>query len=531
MQQRSDDFTVHVLMISTTRLISFLYLSGFLWSVEAQNPPPVWVTTFPTPNEPLFNAISMSVDGMGNSYQLGTADQLQGAVVTKVGPDGALEWQNFIPDGNANGDIYVCPSGAIAVTIGVPDGYFIARYTNDGDLLWTATYYNGGSLYTPVDLAVGPDGALHITGDSYGQTGWDATTVVYDSLGSFRWAERYDHDPSSFGDHGRAIAVDGSGNTYVTGASVDEVEGSIMLISYSPSGEQRWVRRTSPGYQSWAAAIAISEQQHVIIAGRYDGQIHGDFLCAAYDTTGNGLWTTIQDISFEDKIVEMALDANGNIYLVGKEHDSGAPDIALLALSPEGEVRWTRTFGSLTGADVPVDIKIDMLGHVYIAGYGPDDAMNGAVATITLQYDTDGNLIWTGKYYNIETSTTAFPNSIGLDNGGNIYVFGEQCGLPLACSFFVLKYGWDVGITESAPGNDLDIRTDLLESSVLVNLSENLIRPFELTLLDIGGRHIQTAHSSQRTLTLDISQVQSGLYLLIVEDGTGNRRTAKILRN
>lgn len=516
---------------SLMRIVPFLSLACSSCTAFAQAPPPEWITAFPAPAEPVFNAIAMAVDEMGYSYQVGTTDGSEGTIVAKVAPDGTLQWQNSIANGDGNGDIVLTPSGAIAVTIGVPEGYHIKRYTNDGELQWSASFNDDGSLYSPLDLAIGPDGALHITGDSYGQTGWDALTVVYDSSGSLRWADRYDHDSSSFGDHGRAITVDVSGNTYVTGSSVDEVEGSIMLISYSPTGELRWVRRTSPGYQSWATAIAISEEQRVIIAGSHDGQENGDFLCAVFDTAGNSLWTTVQDISFEDKVVDMAIDENGNIYLIGKEHDSGAPDIALMALSPDGDVRWIRTYGSQPSGDTPTDIGIDMLGHVYVTGHGRDDTLYGTLTTFTLKYDQDGNLLWTGKYFDTEAHLTATSTALGLDNSGNLYVFGEQCELPLACSFFVLKYGWEVGITESTTGDHLDIRTDLFGASVLINLPENLIRPFDITLLDIEGRQIQTAHSSQRTITLDLSQVQSGLYLLSVEDGTGYRRTGKIMRN
>lgn len=56
-----------------------------------------------------------------------------------------------------------------------------------------------------------------MTGASVGtQTGYDYTTVKYDMTGQEQWAARYD-GPASFDDQTNAIAIDDSGNVYVTG--------------------------------------------------------------------------------------------------------------------------------------------------------------------------------------------------------------------------------------------------------------------------------------------------------------------------
>lgn len=474
-------------------------------------------------------AQEMVVDEVGNSYHLGfdNGPELR-SVIAKVDPDGNLLWSDTITNGSY-GDIGVSTTGAIYVSVRVSAGCYTVRYTNDGERQWSAFYNDGSTSYTPYALTIGPDGAVHITGDSTGPTGWDATTVVYDSLGTLRWSDHYDHDPSSSGDHGRSIAVDAAGNTYVTGSSRDEVLGTIVLISYDPNGEERWVRRTAPGYQSWGAVVAISANGHVIMGGTQVVDSQGDFLCAAFDTAGTALWTTVQDIGYSDRLMDMALDAAGNIYLTGVEHDSGAPDMATMALAPDGTFRWVRTFGEL-GETRAFDLKTDDLGHVYVAGHGPDGTVQGNTVAYILHYDPDGNLVWLGKYYLETPLTIAVGNAVGLDNAGNIYGSGRRITAEEA-TMYVLKYASDVGVEESTDPSELLILHDPVNAQLWVERPASFSGPLVLMLLDVSGRSLRSFRSSDRSIKVGTSNLPFGAYVLRVQDTDGNSKVAKVLVN
>ena len=67
-------------------------------------------------------------------------------------------------------------------------------------------------------LAVANSGNVYVTGESRGDgTYYDFCTISYDSDGNERWVQRYDRILTWNG--AAAIAVDNSGNVYVTGAS------------------------------------------------------------------------------------------------------------------------------------------------------------------------------------------------------------------------------------------------------------------------------------------------------------------------
>ncbi len=117
---------------------------------------------------------------------------------------------------------------------------------------WVARYNgppgNGGDEAS--SIAVNNSGNVNVTGESYGgsNTGTDHVTIKYNSTGVQQWVQRY-NGPGNSIDHASSIAIDFSGNVYVTGYS--NGSGSVIdyaTIKYNSLGVQQWVSRyNGPG--------------------------------------------------------------------------------------------------------------------------------------------------------------------------------------------------------------------------------------------------------------------------------------------
>jgi hypothetical protein len=96
--------------------------------------------------------------------------------------------------------------------------YATVKYDNDGNQTWAARYDGpAGGEDVPTALAVDASGNAYVTGrsDALG-TAYDYATIKYDSGGNQVWVARYD-GPGHIYDKASDITVDNAGNVYVTG--------------------------------------------------------------------------------------------------------------------------------------------------------------------------------------------------------------------------------------------------------------------------------------------------------------------------
>ncbi len=155
------------------------------------------------------------------------------------------------------------------------------------------------------------------------------------------WVARYD-GPASLSDSAWDIAVDSSGNVYVTGDSTGiGTSTDYATVKYDTDGNELWVRRyNGPSYWTDIAfAIAVDSSGNVYVTGQSDDSgTSRDYATVKYDTNGNELWVARYNspANSSDRARAIALDCSGNVYVTGGSWGSGTGwDFATVKYSPD----------------------------------------------------------------------------------------------------------------------------------------------------------------------------------------------------
>jgi hypothetical protein len=124
--------------------------------------------------------------------------------------------------------------------------YLTVKYNSSGAQQWKATYNGPAKLDdAAVGLALDASGNVYITGTSFagkdpvGEE--DYLTIKYNAAGVQLWTARY-NGPASEPDRATGIAIDNSANVYVTGYS-QGIGLDYATVKYNTDGAQQWVAR------------------------------------------------------------------------------------------------------------------------------------------------------------------------------------------------------------------------------------------------------------------------------------------------
>lgn len=334
--------------------------------------------------------------------------------------------------------------------------------------------YNGNANDTDVvsSMTVDSQGNVYVTGFSKGSnTGKDIATIKYNSYGQQIWAVRYNDDNSNMDDAANAIAVDGSGNVYVTGYSTGLTSfKDLITIKYSSSGDLLWSSRYNGkgNDDDLSSAIAVDGLGNIFVTGYSVGLISSeDFLTIKYNSAGTELWLSTYnnpDMSDIDIANTIALDGAGNLYVSGYSIGNGtAEDYATVKYNSDGEEQWVRRYnGTGNDYDITSGITVDGSGNIVVTGYSAGNGSSEDYATV--KYDPQGNSLWVNRY-NGSSNSYDISTSISADNLGNIYVTGYSYDNITSEDYATIKYspdGQEEWVSKyNGTGGDFDIATSV----------------------------------------------------------------------
>jgi hypothetical protein len=428
----------------------------------------------------------MAIDGSGNLYATGRSNITWGSPVrtftgsydgfaAKTDSSGNLIWNTFLggteyDDGggiaaDGGGNVYLSGNSTTAWGtpvrnyIGGTDGY-AAKLNSSGSLTWN-TFQGGCGVDQGYGVALDPSGNIYVTGTSTG--GWgsplrayaggdDVFAAKFTSIGSLSWVTFLGGSGS---DQGVAIAVDGSGNAYVTGTS-NTAWGSPVR-GFLGSTDAFAAKLTTAGALTWntflgasagdvGGGIAVDAGGNVFVSGTSNAtwgtpvraySIAGDGFAAKLSSAGALMWNTFLGEFGTDLGKGIAVDGSGNVYVTGYSNVTwGSPvrdytsgwDVYAVRLNPEGSLTWNTFLGG-SGNDYSYMIAVDGSGNVYVAGESeatwgsPVRAYSGSSDAFAAKLTSAGALAW-NTFLGASGYDTG--SGIALDGSGNVYLSGSS---------------------------------------------------------------------------------------------------------
>lgn len=421
-----------------------------------------WIARYNGIADSTDNGQGIVVDGTGNVYVTGTSlgsGSYTDYATVKYNASGVEQWvrryngpANMYDEGKAiafDGS-YVYVTGS-SMDPNLYTDMLTIKYDAAGDTQWTRRY-DGAANYDDLAFAVGVDRSANVYVAGYASgtmTGWDYALVKYNSAGVQQWVRQYITNDQ---DYIVAIVIDNSGNVYVTGSSGDPyfMTWDYVTIKYNPAGDTLWLRRyngPANGHDE-ARAIALDSSGNVYVTGGSVGTGSSwDYTTIKYNDSGVEQWVVRYNgpANIADWGNAITVDGTGNIYVTGSSASSGSDvDYATVKYNTSGVEQWTRRYnGPASGYDEAMAIATDG-SNVYVTG--KSTASNLYADYLTIKYNPAGDSLWT-KRYNGPADNNDNASAVVADGSGFVYVTGASMGPGSDFDYATIKYP-GVGVQE-----------------------------------------------------------------------------------
>jgi hypothetical protein len=301
----------------------------------------VWSVIYESAPSGVDYAAGIAVDSSGSVYVTGyNAGATNDFRTIKYDASGNIVWNKTYDSGNSDQarGIAVDGSGNVCVTglsLGSSMDCRTIKYDSGGNIVWNKLFDSGDQDWAK-GIAVDGAGNVYVTGNVNALTlpfQGDCLTIKYDSAGNSVWTRTFDGGGKAAG---MAVVVDGSGSVCVTGSwnqgGMSLLPANSLAIKYDSSGNIIWNRLYWGGVETTsgggAGGIAVDGSGNVYITGQVDNSLLGgnglDFATMKLNGSGNGLWSTLYDSGISDVGKGIAVDSFGNVYVAGNSSDGGS---------------------------------------------------------------------------------------------------------------------------------------------------------------------------------------------------------------
>lgn len=356
-------------------------------------------------------------DSSGNIYVTGaTTGNIDGQVnagdtdayLTKYDSSGTRQWSRYIGtsgtdwgqavDVDSAGNIYVTGSVSGSFDSKTYNGgkdVFLAKYDPSGNRIWYQQWGTANDNFGYGVKVDGTDSIVYVTGPTYeflsGEVGQLVPNIFLSKRNTSNGSEIWTilDGTQNYSDYVEGIAMDGSGNVYLTGYTTGAFPGyannatyDIFLAKYNASGTRQWVKQWGSTSNDFGHGIVVDSTDNIYVTGSASGSIgihtglgSEDIFLTKFNSAGTEQWTKLFGTSDLDRAYGISADGSNNIYLTGVTLGSlggntnlGQGDIFLMKCDADGNPLWTKLLGT-TAVDVGTGATVSTSdGYIYVTG-------------------------------------------------------------------------------------------------------------------------------------------------------------------
>lgn len=289
--------------------------------------------------------------------------------------------------------------------------------------------------------------------------------VKYDSNGNVIWAK---NAGGSSDDYGYGIHADQNSNIYVTGyfrsstiifgsdTLINTGTANLFIVKYDSSGNALWANKASSSYNE-GKDIAVDDSGNVFVTGIFFntsisfGSItllntgNNDVFVVKYNAAGNVIWAKSGGGSGNDYGYSIAADKNGNAFVTGffkspnitfnssSLINNAVDEMFIVKYDSSGNVIWAKKSGA-SGFNARIygrSVSTDTLGNVLLSGDFACIGLifgncvlytTGSLDIYIVKYDAAGNVLWAKGTTSSFNDDKCFGITTGIND--NVYVTG-----------------------------------------------------------------------------------------------------------
>jgi uncharacterized delta-60 repeat protein len=319
-----------------------------------------WVARYTSAESSVSYPYAIALDGSGGVYVAGFTGGR--AATIKYNSSGLTQWVAgrdsmvaFALALDAAGNVYVAGEAAGAVS-----DFMTVKYTPSGVQAWERRYDGPGhNTDAAHDIALDDQGNIYVTGPSVGDSfRFNSATIKYSPSGVEQWVRRYAGSGWA-GDYTFLLGVDGAGDVTVAGYSDGWATGyDFTTIRYNTSGTEEWVARyNGPANETdYLNAAAMDNAGNFYVTGNSAGiGTSNDYATVKYSAAGAEEWSARYDgveARLTNHWITVTQGPNGSAYPSGYIYaPEGADQTVVIRPDPDHHIDSVIVDGADAGTD------------------------------------------------------------------------------------------------------------------------------------------------------------------------------------